>query len=492
MIEIRNISKNFKGVQALKNVSTIFYDGEIHGYVGENGAGKSTLMKIISGVYHSDTGDILIDGQTIIFNNPVEAYNSGIRIVHQDLSLIPSLSVAENIFIHKYRSASIRKIVNRKAIEEDTKKILQEWDIDVDPRTLISELSTGIKQLIEIARELYTKCRIIILDEPTSSLSEKEIKRFFKVLMSLKSKGIIVIFISHRISEVIELADRVTVLRDGEVISTKKAEEFTLGQICNLIAGKDIKELYPKTTAPIGDVAIKIEDLSGERFRNISFQIKWGEIVGLSGLMGAGKTELLRAVFGIDKIKKGKIIFEGSEIQDLTPNKKAKKGIVMLTEDRVKEGIFPELSVSKNMVMIKIKEIMSGIFLDFEKIYQKCKVLVDRLNIVTYNSDVQVISQLSGGNQQKAIIGRLLFSKPKVLLLDEPTRGVDVGSKTEIHNIMGQFIKEGGTILIASSEVDELLGICDNVVVLHEGNFIKTFQRKELNKEALIKCMINI
>ena len=255
---------------------------------------------------------------------------------------------------------------------------------------------------------------------------------------------------------------------------------------------KDIKELYPKTTVSIGDVAIKIEDLNSERFQNISFQIRWGEIVGLSGLMGAGKTELLRAVFRIDKIKKGKILLEGSEIQDLTPSKKVKKGIVMLTEDRVREGIFPDLSVSKNLVMIKIKDIMSGIFLDFEKIKETRKHLVNRLNIITFDSDIQVISQLSGGNQQKAIIGRLLFSKPKMLILDEPTRGVDVAAKTEINNIMGQFLKEGGAILIASSEVDELLGICDKVIVLHEGNSIKTFQRKELNKEALIKCMINI
>ncbi|MDR3588477.1 MAG: sugar ABC transporter ATP-binding protein [Negativicutes bacterium] len=492
MLEISGVSKNFGGVRALKNASVTFYDGEIHGVVGENGAGKSTLMKIISGVYGPDCGTIKIDGETVDFGAPVEAYSRGIRIVHQELSLIPSLSVAENVFIHRYRRGGFGKFVARREIERETKKMLAEWDIDVDPGRQVASVSMGVRQLVEIARELSTDGRIIIMDEPTSSLTQNEIVHLFRVVRMLKAKGYIVIFISHRLNEVIDLVDRITVLKDGEVMATRETKELDSNQICNLIAGKNINDLYPKATARMGEVALAGENLSGPGFSNIGFAVRRGEILGIAGLMGAGRSELLRSVFGANPLYAGTIYLNGKATRIRRPQQAIDFGICFLTESRSEEGIFAQLSVAKNIVMINIKEVVERLFLNARIIAEKTARQMKNLRIVSADPQKQLISQLSGGNQQKVILGRLLETRPQILLLDEPTRGVDIGNKTEIHKIMGRFVENGGALMVVSSEIDELVGICDRILILHEGECTGEFCREDFDKEAILRCMMGV
>lgn len=492
MLEVKEISKHFGGVQALKNVSVAFRDGEIHGIVGENGAGKSTLMKIISGVYPPDHGTIELNGAKVSFHTPVEAYNAGIRIVHQELSLIRSLSVAKNMFIHKFRGASAFRFVDEKKYEDEARGMLKEWEIDIAPSTMVSELSMGARQLVEIARELSTGGKVIILDEPTSSLTYKEIDHLFNVLRLLRDKGYVVIFISHRLNEVSNLVDQVTVLRDGEKMATAETRSLDVDQICRLIACRDMSELFPKTEATIRDVALEVRNLSGEGFRGISFKVHWGEILGIAGLVGAGRSELIRAIYGVNEKFSGEIYLEGQKVDIDSPSEAIGRKIGLLTEDRGGEGTFPELSVAKNLIVLKMEEVVKGLFLNDHEIREKADSLVKKLGIVSYDPHVQVVSELSGGNQQKTVLGRLIGSRPRILLLDEPTRGVDVASKTEIHRFMGQFVREGGAIVMVSSELDELLGVCDRILVLHEGNFGGLFERNTFEKESILRCMMNV
>ena len=492
MVEVKEISKHFGGVQALKNVSVAFRDGEIHGIVGENGAGKSTLMKIISGVYPPDHGTVEFNGAKVSFHTPVEAYNAGIRIVHQELSLIRSLSIAKNMFIHKFRGASAFRFVDEKKYEDEARGMLKEWEIDIAPSTMVSELSMGARQLVEIARELSTGGKVIILDEPTSSLTYKEIDHLFNVLRLLREKEYVVIFISHRLNEVSNLVDQVTVLRDGEKMATAETKSLDVDQICRLIACRDMSELFPKTEATIRDVALEVRNLSGEGFRGISFQVHWGEILGIAGLVGAGRSELVRAIYGVNEKYSGEIYLEGQKVNIDSPSEAIGRKIGLLTEDRGGEGTFPELSVAKNLIVLKMEEVVKGLFLNDHEIKEKANSLVKKLGIVTYDPYVQVVSELSGGNQQKTVLGRLIGSRPRILLLDEPTRGVDVASKTEIHRFMGQFVREGGAIVMVSSELDELLGVCDRILVLHEGNFGGLFERNTFEKESILRCMMNV
>jgi ABC-type sugar transport system ATPase subunit len=492
MLEVKEISKHFGGVKALKNVSITFNNGEIHGIVGENGAGKSTLMKIISGVYPPDHGVVELDGGAVAFESPVEAYNAGIRIVHQELSLIRSLSIAKNMFIHRFRKASTVRFVDEKGLEEEARSMLREWDIHIDPRTMVSELSMGARQLVEIARELSTGGKVIILDEPTSSLTYKEIDHLFNVLRLLRDKGYVVIFISHRLNEVSSLVDRITVLRDGEKMATAETKSLDAGQICKLIAGKDMSELFPKTDAAIRGVALEVKDLSGDGFREVSFKVHWGEILGIAGLVGAGRSELVRTLYGVNEKRGGEVYLDGAKAEISSPPEAIDRRVGLLTEDRGGEGTFPEMSVAKNLIVLKIREVVKGLFLRDQTLREKADGLVSRLGIVSYNPHLQVVSELSGGNQQKTVLGRLIGSRPRVLLLDEPTRGVDVGSKTEIHRIMGRFVQEGGAIVMVSSELDELIGVCDRILVLHEGNCGGLFERNTFEKESILRCMMNI
>jgi ABC-type sugar transport system ATPase subunit len=357
---------------------------------------------------------------------------------------------------------------------------------------MVSELSMGARQLVEIARELSTGGKVIILDEPTSSLTYKEIDHLFNVLRLLRDKGYVVIFISHRLNEVSNLVDQVTVLRDGEKMATAETRSLDVDQICRLIACRDMSELFPKTEATIRDVALDVRNLSGERFRDISFKVHWGEILGIAGLVGAGRSELVRTIYGVNEKYSGEIYLEGQRIDIASPTEAIERRIGLLTEDRGAEGTFPDLSVAKNLIVLKMEEVIKGLFLNNQGIRQKADSLVKKLGIVTYDPYVQVVSELSGGNQQKTVLGRLIGSRPRILLLDEPTRGVDIASKTEIHRFMGQFVREGGAVVMVSSELDELLGVSDRILVLHEGNFGGFFERNTFEKESILRCMMNV
>lgn len=490
MLEISNIKKNFGGVKALKGVSTKFYKGEIHGLVGENGAGKSTLMKIISGVYKPTAGEIFLAGKNVKFETPTEAYKAGIRIVYQELSLINSLTIAENVFIHDLGDGKIFKIIKRKELERKAENILREWGIEIKASKKINNVSIGIRQLIEIARELVAGGKIIILDEPTSSLTNKEIDHLFKVVRILNEKDFILVFISHRLDEIIDLADRITVLRDGEVVANSLVRDLTFKQICKSIAGEDINSLYPKIKTEIGKKVIETKNFSGEGFKNISIEVRKGEIVGLIGLVGAGRSELLRGIFGLDK-HKGDLYIEGVKVKLRTTGAAIRKGVVLLSENRTEE-VFPNLVVSKNIIVNKIKNAVKYGFLNSKLLAQISKKMVKKLNITTYDPMKQVISELSGGSQQKVIFARLLLLNKKVLLLDEPTKGIDVLAKAEIHKIIGEYVKDGGAVLVASSELNEIIGICDRAYILHEGELVKEVERKNFNKEVMLKCMMGL
>lgn len=492
MLEVVDIYKDFSGVHALKKASASFYEGEIHGLVGENGAGKSTMMKIVCGLFKPTAGEVRLDGNYVAFHSPHDAYKAGIRIVHQELSLIRSLSIAENIYIHQYEKGNFFKTVDRKKLVKDAEKMLKDWGIEVDASEKVAHVSMGIRQLVEIARELSTGGKIIILDEPTSSLTISEIQKLFEIIKRLKEQGLTIIFISHRLDEVIELVDRLTVLRDGEVVGTSPTKDMSPDQICTMIAGTDIRNLYPKVVAEIKETALNINKFSGNGFNNISLEVKWGEIVGLVGLVGAGRSEVCRAAFGLDKIEQGEVKLKGKLVKIKHPSDAVKKKIVLLSEDREEEGIFPELSVALNIIMLKIKNILKRFVINNRKIKIAADKMVAKLNIVTFNSRQQIVSELSGGNQQKVLFARLLALNPEILILDEPTRGVDVQNKTEIHKIMGSFVKEGGAILMVSSELDEVLGICDRIYVLHEGDMVGEFKREEFKKERILRYMMGL
>ncbi len=395
MLEIINISKDFRGVHALKNTNATFYEKEIHGLVGENGAGKSTMMKIVCGLFKPTNGHVKLDGKLVTFHTPHDAYKAGIRIVHQELSLIRSLSIAENIYIHKYEKGKLLKKVDRKKLVKDAEKILKEWDIQIDASERVAQVSMGIRQLVEIARELSTGGKVIILDEPTSSLTVSEIKKLFEVVRKLKEQGLTIIFISHRLDEVTKLVDRLTVLRDGVVVGCAPTKDMSPSQICTMIAGTDISNLYPKSEADIGEIALKAENFTGKGFNNISLNVRWGEIVGLVGLVGAGRSEVCRAIFGLDKCYNSILYIKGEKVHIKNTGIAVKKRIALLSEDREAEGIFPELSVALNVIMLKIKNILKNNIINKKLLCSVANEKVEELNIVTFNSEKQIVSELS-------------------------------------------------------------------------------------------------
>lgn len=492
MLEIVNVSKDFRGVKALKKANAKFYAGEVHGLVGENGAGKSTMMKIVCGLYSATSGTIKLNGKPVTFHTPHDAYTAGIRIVHQELSLIRSLSIAENIFIHKYEKGSFFKTVDREELAKKAEKMLNDWGINVDARQKVSYYSMGVRQLVEIARELSTGGQVIILDEPTSSLTATEIKKLFEIIKKLKEQGLTIIFISHRLDEVTKLVDRITVLRDGETIGTALTKDMTPEEICTMIAGTDMSNLYPKIETDVGDVMLEVKDFSGEGYNNVSINIKKGEIVGLVGLVGAGRSELCRGIFGLDSISKGQLSVKGKKVNVRNARIALKYKIALLSENREEEGIFPELSVANNTIILNIKNAIKNFVLKKTLMKQVTDEMVNKLNIVTFDPMEQAISELSGGNQQKVLFGRLLACRPEILILDEPTRGVDIGNKTEIHRIMGEFAKDGGAILMVSSEIDEIFGISDRIYILHEGDLVAEYNRSDFEKEITLKHMMGL
>lgn len=491
ILEVNGISKRFGGIQALKDVSLHLNKGEILGLVGENGAGKSTLIKILGGAIKQDTGDILIDYKKVELTNPRTAIDYGISVIYQELNLVPSLSIAKNIFLGNPPMNRFLKVIYNSELNKSAEKLLDSLGVKLDPRILIRNISVAHKQIVEICKAITFNTNILILDEPTSSLSEKEIDQLFELLNKLQQRGISIIFISHRLEEVMRLVDRINVLRNGQLVSDKKKKETNINSIISNMIGRGLKELYPKTKAEIGGKFLEVRGLGdGKVFKNVSIYVKKGEIVGIAGPIGSGRTELLKTIFGSIKKTCGKIFINDKEVKINNVIDSIQVGLGYVPEDRQIEGLISSFLVSENIYLPNLKKISNIGVLVTKKIKELVNIWIRKLKIATYNPFRQKIRELSGGNQQKVVISKWLATGAKLLLLDEPTKGIDVGTKSEIHKLIGKFIKEGNSVIIVSSEIDELLSVCDRIYIMIRGKINSCFEKNKIDHEKLMNYVL--
>ncbi|MEC8927703.1 MAG: sugar ABC transporter ATP-binding protein [Verrucomicrobiota bacterium] len=486
LLEVRALGKQFPGVRALHEVDLDLNPGEVLAVIGENGAGKSTLMKILAGVQPADSGEYRIDGKPVCFNTVREALGQGVALIHQELNLAANLDLAANIFLG--REPNRMGFVNNAAIHDSAEKYLQRVGLDLPTNTIVGDLPIGRQQLVEIAKALSCNARVLIMDEPTSSLSQKETATLFEVVRDLRRQGISVIYISHRLGEVKELADRVTVLRDGENAGDLAREEINHNAMVKLMVGRDLAQFYERNVHKPGDMVLELDDLRTPAHPHcrISFKVRTGEIVGLAGLVGAGRTELLQTLFGVTPAVGGTIRMNGELLSPKSPLAAIRAGIALAPEDRKQQGLILQMAVRENASLASLsRDQHNGILnRDAEKIV--AQEAVEQLDVKTPSLD-QITQYLSGGNQQKIVLGKWLSLKPKLLLLDEPTRGIDVGAKREIYRLMEQLASEGVAILFASSEMEEILGMADRTLVLHEGQLAGELSRDQLSEENIIQ-----
>ncbi len=471
----------------MKNVDFELRQGEIHILLGENGAGKSTLVKILAGIVQADEGEIFLEGKMIQPKSLLSAQQMGISIVLQEFNLIPDLSVAENLLLINRPEGGLFRTISRKELYHRSGEIFSYLGISLSPKAIIRELSVAEKQLVEIAKALSFKAKVIILDEPTATLADEEVERLFKILTQLKSQGIGIIYISHRLKEIFQIGDRVSVLRDGEKIGTFDLGEVSERDLIRMMVGRELKEYYPKREVERGKVILEVRNLSSSRagIKDISFKLHRGEILGLAGLVGAGRTELARVLFGLIPADKGEMFFEGRKVSFSNPGRAIRKGICYLTEDRKEDGIFLDKSASFNITISQLEQFIHLGLITSRREVQKVDELFDRLKIVP-KTPKKPAQTFSGGNQQKLILARWWGVKPKVLILDEPTRGIDVGAKVEIHNLIGEFVAQGGAVILISSELPELIGVCDRILVLGEGRIKGELKREEFSQEKIL------
>ncbi|MDU7708299.1 MAG: sugar ABC transporter ATP-binding protein [Clostridium sp.] len=489
ILNMSDITKRFPGVLALDHVSLRVKKGEVHALLGENGAGKSTLMKILAGAYVKDEGEIEVFSQKTELGNPKAAEKLGISIIYQELNLIPTLTVAENIFLGRYKMrGSIQ--VNWKEVYAAAEELLQELGVDVKATDYIRDLGIAQQQMVEVAKALSMKAKIIIMDEPSAPLTERETKNLFRIVKQLKESGVSIIYISHRLEEVLEICDRATVMRDGTTIKEIEIADVTMDEIIRLMVGRELKDKYPRIEKAIGKELFRVENLcAGSKVQNINFSVREGEVLCVGGLVGAGRTETVRAIFGLDAKTSGKIFIDGKECEIRNPKDAIRAGIGFVTEDRKGEGLILKLGVGENVTLAALDSFRSGIHLNLGKENNTVSEYVSRLNIKT-PSIFQKVENLSGGNQQKVVLAKWLLSKCRVLILDEPTRGIDVGAKIEVYNLINELAKEGKAILVITSEIPELLGICDRVVVMARGRVSGTLTREEANQEAIMTLAV--
>jgi len=485
ILSVQHISKGFPGVQALNDVHFDVQKGEIHALVGENGAGKSTLMKIMAGVYRPDTGSIEVDGQAVEINGPQHARDLGISIIHQELNLSPNLTVAENIYMGREPHGALGWIDFR-TMRNNTQRDLDQVGASFSPTTIVGVLSIAQQQLIEIAKALSENARILIMDEPTAALSERETQKLFEIMHTLRERGIAIIYISHRMAEVYEVADRVTVLRDGQYVETLARAEITSTRLIQLMVGRSLDDLYIHEQIEPGEIALEVRDLTdGHNIGPASLQIRSGEVVGLAGLIGAGRTEMARLIFGADHHKGGTILVAGKQVSIRRPIDAIRAGIGLVPENRKEQGLFLRLAVDENIAMNILSTLSVAGLINQKRKHQTAQKYADELNIRLSSLDQQVIN-LSGGNQQKVVLAKWLTLNPKVLLLDEPTRGVDVGAKAEIYRIIARLAQSGVAILMISSELPEILGISDRILVMHEGQLVAELPGRSTTQEEIM------
>ncbi|MCR4891463.1 MAG: sugar ABC transporter ATP-binding protein [Lachnospiraceae bacterium] len=474
-LELKGVSKSFPGVKALDNVSLSIRPGTVHALMGENGAGKSTLMKCLFGIYKMDEGEVFIEGKKVVINNPDEAMKMGIAMVHQELQPVLPRSVAENMYLGRFPTHNYGplKVINHKKMYEETSRWLKEVGMDFDPKLPLSALSIGQMQSIEIAKAVSHEAKVIIFDEPTSSLSEKEVDVLFRIMNDLRDRGVAMIYISHKMDEIKKISDDITIMRDGTYVGTWPAAEMTIDQIIARMVGRELTNVYPEHKDTPGEVLLECKNLSSiheKSFQDCSFQIRKGEIVGFGGLVGAQRTELMEAVFGMRNIKSGEVYVKGKKVDTSAPRKAMNAGIGLITEDRRGNGILGCLSIKDNVgVSVYNKNLKAGFVLNHPKINSIVDDSIKKLSIKTPNMS-EAIGNLSGGNQQKVIIARWLANDPDILVMDEPTRGIDVGAKHEIYEIMVELVRQGKSIIMISSEMAELLGMSDRLYVMCNGH----------------------
>jgi len=492
IVEMRKITKSFPGVKALDEVTVKVKPGSVHALMGENGAGKSTLMKCLFGIYKPDAGELVLDGKTITLANAKQALDSGISMIHQELHPVPYRSVMENIWLGRYpvRDFGLFKLVNGGKMLRDTKKLFEGLQMDIDPRVWVKNLSVSKIQSMEIAKAVSNNARVIIMDEPTSSLTENEVGHLFRIIRQLKSEGIAIIYISHKMEEILEIADEVTIMRDGRVVGTYLAKELTTDLIINRMVGRDLTHRFPPRENVPGGVVMRVEGLTSTNprsFRDVSFDLRKGEILGLGGLVGAQRTELVESIFGLRNIQSGKIWINGKQTIIRNSIQAKSHKIALLTEDRRTTGIIPVLSVFDNMVIANISKYLGKfLFLSRRRASEDVRKSIDVLRVKT-PSPMTRIESLSGGNQQKVIFARWLLTEPDIFILDEPTRGIDVGAKYEIYTIIADLAKRGKSIIMISSEMPELIGMSDRIMVMCEGRATGILDGKSATQERIME-----
>ena len=477
LLECTGISKAFGGTQALKDVQLHIRPGEVHALLGENGAGKSTLMKIIIGLYPADAGSITWNGAPYQAKGPVDAIRQGISMIHQELNPEPHLTIAESIFLKRESTRGF--LLNKKEQNRKAQEILDKFDFPFPAKTMMKELTLAQVQMIEIIKAVSTDARMIIMDEPTSSLDSEETEHLFDTIRDLRSKGVAIIYISHRMEEIFEICDRVSVFRDGTYVATRDMEGVTRDELISLMVGREVKNVFPKVDCPIGETVFKVEGLSGKGFHDISFEVHAGEILGLSGLVGSGRSETVRAIFGLDPLEKGKIFLEGKEIKIKKPRDAIKRGICMVNEDRKGYGLCLQRSIRENISLPNLPEKQKGLLLNQRREKSECEDVAKLLTVKCASIEHTGLS-LSGGNQQKVVLAKWIMATPKVLILDEPTRGVDVGAKSDIHTLMCQFAAKGMAVIMISSELPEIMGMSDRILIYHEGTLNGSVNRSEI------------
>ncbi len=488
MLEMIGLTKTFPGVKALDGVNLRVRPGTVHALMGENGAGKSTLMKCLFGIYRRDEGKIILNGEEVTFTSSRHALDHGVSMVHQELNQVQSTRVMDNIWLGRFPKSGL--FVDEDKMYKDTLRIFEDLDIKVDPREKVGNLPVSESQMVEIAKAVSYNSKIIVMDEPTSSLTEKEVGHLFKIIRSLRSKGVSIIYISHKMEEIAEISDDVTIMRDGQWIATESIDDITTDEIINLMVGRDLTNRFPPMTNTPGEVMLKVEGLTAHAqpsVQDVSFELRAGEILGVAGLVGAKRTELIETIFGLRHKDAGKLIMKGQEINNKNPHLAIKNGFALITEERRATGIFAGLDIRFNSIIANLKNYVSPFgLLDEGKIEKDTGWVIDSMSVKTPTQQTS-IGSLSGGNQQKVIVGRWLLTEPDVLLMDEPTRGIDVGAKYEIYQLMIDLANKGKGVIMVSSEMPELLGVTDRILVMSNGRLAGIVDTKTVTQETILK-----
>ena len=491
ILEMNHVSKEFPGVKALNDVTLKIRKGTVHALMGENGAGKSTLMKVLIGLYIPDQGEIIFNGAQLKHETMNSVLKKGISMIYQELNPILEMNVAENIYAGREPRGKI--LLDHKKMQRETQRLLDYLEIDdIHPTDKLKGMTVAKKQMVEIAKAMSYHSKLIIMDEPTSSLTEPECERLFRIVNKMKQSGITFIFISHKMDEIFKISDEITVLRDGCYIATRKATDTNMDELTYMMVGREISQVYPDRDYTPGDTYLSVQNLSHKTlFHDISFDLKRGEILGMAGLVGAGRTEVVESIFGFRKLSGGEIFIDGKKVEIHSPKDAIRCGIALVTEDRKDKGIYSTLSVQDNIVMVSIDAFQNIGILRHQRIKDACQEQKEALSIKTPTLK-QTITKLSGGNQQKALIARWLLNGPQIIILDEPTRGIDVGAKSEIYKIIVQLAEQGKSIIMVSSEMPEVLGMSDRILVMHEGELMGSLNRSEATQEKILQMATGI